>query len=111
MIAYAVYALSQGNPFGNVMIPFSIIGILNAWDDRKILQGGGTKGKERIATHLARMLGGLIATITAVLVVNVQADSGLLLLAVWLAPTIILVPVIFIWAYKIHAGTKRKGMD
>ena len=110
MIAYAVYSLSQGDAFGNVMIPFAIIGILNARDDRNVIKNGGVKGKDRIASHLSHMLGGLIATITAVIVVNFTATSAFLLIFMWLAPTIILVPVIFIWARKIKAGTKRKGM-
>ena len=72
--------------------------------------GEGARGKERIATHLARMLGGLIATITAVIVVNFRTDNVGLSVLSWLGPTIVLVPVIFYWARKIQSGTKRKGM-
>ena len=44
---------------------------------------GAVTGRKRIARHLTNMLAGTIATITAVLVVNVATDPS------WIAPFII----------------------
>lgn len=106
MIAYGIYTnFLLSEPFGTVIIVFGVIGILNAYNDFKYAQSGPPKGKLRIAEHLSRMLGGTIAAITAFFVVNLPPS-----LLVWLVPTAILTPVIFIWEKKIKGGVRRKGM-
>lgn len=106
MIGYGIYAnFIIGEPFGTVIIVFGVIGILNAWSDFNYARNGAPKGKARIAEHLSRMLGGTIAAITAFFVVNLPPT-----IIVWLLPTAVLTPIIFIWARKINAGVKRKGM-
>lgn len=102
---YSTYGL--GESFGIVIIVFGIIGLLNARVDWQILQEGGAKGKKRIAEHLARMLGGTIAAITAFVVINVEFEPAFV---VWLLPTAVLTPIIFIWSKKINSGVTRKGM-
>lgn len=108
MTAYGFYEtyVRQEN-FGIVIIAFGIIGVLNTWTDWQIIRKGGATGKLRIAEHLGKMLGGTIAAITAFLVVNIDFQPGIV---VWLLPTVLLVPVIFIWERKIKQGVKRKGM-
>lgn len=108
MILYGLYeSFVNGRSFAIVVIVFGIIGILNSFNDWKIIQRGGVKGKTRIAEHLSRMLGGTIATITAFLVVNVEFEPAFV---IWLAPTALLTPIIVIWVRKINAGVQRKGM-
>lgn len=107
MIAYGVYTnFVLSEPFGTVIIVFGVIGILNAYNDFKYARTGPPKGKQRIAEHLSRMLGGTIAAITAFFVVNLPPS-----LLVWLVPTIVLSPIIFIWSKKINSGIRRKGMQ
>ncbi len=108
MIAYGLYSqYIQGEGFGIVIMVFGIIGVMNAYTDWQIMRKGGATGKLRIAEHLGKMLGGTIAAITAFLVVNFEFEPAIV---VWLLPTFILTPIIFIWSRKINNGTKRKGM-
>lgn len=102
---FSTYALGQS--FGIVIIVFGVIGVLNAYGDWQIMRAGGAKGKLRIAEHLGKMLGGTIAAITAFLVINIDFEPSFV---VWLAPTVILTPIIVIWSRKVKAGVKRKGM-
>ena len=51
-------------------------------------------GKKRITRHLTNMMAGTIATVTAVLVVNVATDPVWI---AWIAPTVVISPFIFYW--------------
>lgn len=51
-------------------------------------------GGRRIARHLTNMLGGTIATITAVLVVNVETSPPWI---AWILPTVVITPLIIWW--------------
>jgi len=55
-------------------------------------------GKERISRHLTNMMGGTIAVITAVLVVNPPFEPEWIW---WVLPTVLITPVIFWWNFKI----------
>ena len=57
--------------------------------------------------HLTMMLAGLIATVTAFLVVNFTFDPVFVL---WLAPTVLITPVIMILSTKIGKETMPRGM-
>ena len=106
MIAYGIYGnFILGEPFGTIIIIFGVIGLLNSYNDFKHVRAGGLRGKARIAEHLSRMLGGTIAAVTAFFVVNLPPS-----LLVWLLPSIVLTPIIYIWANKINQGVRRKGM-
>ena len=64
------------------------------------------KSKLRIANHLQRMLGGTIATITAVLVQQLVPriqNNQIPEFVIWIGPTIVLTPLIFYWSKKILA--------
>lgn len=102
----ALYLWEQS--FGVVITVFGVIGVLNAWGDWQLARKGGAKGKVRIAEHLSKMLGGTIAAVTAFLVLNVEFEPAFV---VWLAPTVVLTPIIFIWSRKLNRGVKRKGMS
>jgi hypothetical protein len=84
--------------------------------DLRTLQQGGAKGPERIAKHLTMMLAGTIATITAFVVTNVPVRAADALqhlnlgFIVWLAPTVVITPIIIVWNRKIRAGKRPKGM-
>jgi hypothetical protein len=55
-------------------------------------------GKERLSRHLTNMMGGTIAVITAVLVVNVDLEPTWVW---WVLPTALITPVIFWWNVKV----------
>ena len=61
------------------------------------------KAKFRIANHLQRMLGGTIATITAVLVQQLVPRIQITQipeLIIWIGPTLVLTPLITYWSKK-----------
>lgn len=108
MIVYGAIMFRQSEGLTVILIIFGAIGGWAGWEDFSALRKGGLKGKERIAQHLNRMLGGTIATITAVVVTNFSFPAAPWLL--WLAPTFLITPIIVIWTRKIRAGVVRKGM-
>ena len=54
-------------------------------------------GKERIVSHLTNMMGGTIAVVTAVLVVNVDVEPVWIW---WVLPTALITPIILWWSRK-----------
>ena len=55
-------------------------------------------GGRRVARHLTNMLAGTIATVTAVLVVNVETNPSWI---AWILPTLVLTPFIVWWNVRI----------
>lgn len=102
VISGLVQVFSQ-SPMGWILVAFGSIGMQFAIRD--IRSWGKTEDfATRITNHLTHMLGGTIATVTAVLVQQVVPRLGQdnpFSVAVWLAPTIIITPLIFIWARKV----------
>lgn len=107
MLVWGIMAVSSGQSSGIIVIVFGVIGLLAVRDDLVRFRAGGVRGRERIAAHLGRMLGATIATLTAVLVVNVDIEPQLI---VWLGPTIVLLPVILWWERRLRAGVRPRGM-
>lgn len=87
-----------------ILLAFGSIGLTMALADWRDWARGPVTGKERIARHLGRMLGGTIATITAAGVVNLGFLPDLV---VWLGPTALITPVIFWWTARVMRGAVR----
>ena len=66
--------------------------------DFRSYKNNSATGKERISRHLTNMMGGTIAVITAVLVVNPPFEPEWVW---WVLPTVLITPVIFWWNFKI----------
>ena len=79
---------------------FGFIAIVLGLADTKSHRDRAATGKVRIAKHLTNMLGGTIAVVTAVLVVNVSMTPPWL---GWILPTILMLPVIIWWRRKVKA--------
>ena len=77
---------------------FGFIAIALGYTDYKTYKQQEATGNKRIARHLTNMLAGTIAVVTAVLVVNIDMEPQWL---PWILPTIILVPLIIWWNWKI----------
>ena len=116
MIIFGVFLLSRRDTNGITMIILGGIGAALSIADLRTLQEGGAKGPERIAKHLTMMLAGAIATITAFVVTNVPVRAADALqrlnlgFIVWLAPTVVITPIIIVWNKKIRAGKRPRGM-
>ena len=77
---------------------FGFIAIALGYTDYKTYKQQEATGNKRIARHLTNMLAGTIAVVTAVLVVNIDMEPQWL---PWILPTVILVPLIIWWNWKI----------
>ena len=107
MIIFGVFLLSRRNTNGITMIILGGIGAALSLSDIRTLQHGGAKGPQRIAQHLTMMLAGTIATITAFVVTNFTVQPAFIL---WLAPTVVITPIIIVWNRRIRAGKRPRGM-
>ena len=81
-----------------VLLVFGFLAVFLGYGDYKSYKDKTATGKERIAKHLTNMMGGTIAVITAVLVVNPPSDPEWIW---WLLPTVLIVPVIFWWNNRV----------
>lgn len=107
MVGYGIVLLAGGDMGGITMAVFGAIGAVLSGTGIRRLRSGALKGRRRIAAHLTNMLAATIAAVTAFVVTNVQADLSIL---PWLAPTVVITPIIVIWNRKILAGKRVKGM-
>ena len=81
-----------------VLLVFGFLAITLGYADFKSYKNNTATGKERISRHLTNMMGGTIAVITAVLVVNPPFEPEWVW---WVLPTILITPLIFWWNFKI----------
>ena len=85
----------------SMYIPLLVFGgfaIVLGYGDFKSHKNKTAIGKERIGKHLQNMIGGTIAVITAVLVVNVKIEPVWIW---WVLPTVLIVPVIIWYRIKV----------
>jgi uncharacterized membrane protein len=93
-MAYMFYAGGDAEGRWVILMVFGLIASILGIVDFVTLWTRTATGKHRIARHLTNMLSGTIATITAVLVVNVDTDPVWI---AWLAPTVVITPLITYW--------------
>ena len=80
------------------LIVFGILALFLGYGDFQTFKNQTAIGKERIAKHLTNKMGGTIAVVTAVLVVNPPANPEWVW---WILPTFLIRPVIFWWNKKV----------
>ena len=98
MWVLAVFYSIENNSQYITLAVFGFIAIALGYTDYKTYKQQEATGNKRIARHLTNMLAGTIAVVTAVLVVNVDMEPQWL---PWILPTVILVPVISWWNWKV----------
>ena len=110
MVGFGLLMIIGGNGLGWALIAFGFLGGTFGAQDFLISQKSQSH-LEKVKVHLARMLGGTIATVTALLVQQVSPllDSQISQVLMWLAPTIILTPLIAIWSARLSV-TKKYGL-
>lgn len=86
LIVIAILGLKNGNTFGIVPAVFGAICLNYARLDYLLFTGKKVLKTTWISNHITRMMGALIATYTAFLVVNVHIQQNWIL---WLLPTVI----------------------
>lgn len=107
MMVFGVFLLIRSNTNGVMMIVFGGIGAALSVADVRTLRAGGAQSPQRIARHLTMRLAGSIATVTAFVVTNFTVQPAFVL---WLAPTVVITPIIVSWNRRIRAGRKPRGM-
>lgn len=103
MVVLGIVQVRAGDMLGIVLLVFAGIGSALALQDLQHL-GGSTGKAQRTVLHLGRMIGAAIATVTAVLVVNVSLEPAWL---VWLAPTALGSPAIALWSRRVARSSGR----
>ena len=103
-ILAAIYFTNDNSQYidkiGNtiVLLVFGFLAVFLGYGDYKSYKDKTATGKERITKHLTNMMGGTIAVITAVLVVNPPSNPEWVW---WVLPTALITPVIFWWNVKV----------
>ena len=95
-ILAAIYFSNDKSQYIALLV-FGFLAVFLGYRDYKSHKDKTAAGKERIAKHLTNMMGGTIAVITAVLVVNPPSDPEWVW---WVLPTALRVPVIIWWNKK-----------
>ncbi len=102
MLVYGALLLGEGDGQWVTMLVFAVIAIALAAADavyfRRQTQRRKGGGRQRLQRHLTNMLAATIATVTAVMVVNVDMEPVWL---PWILPTFVVVPVIVWWNRRI----------
>ncbi len=100
-LATCVFMLTSGNV---ILIVFGVIfAFLAVSDGRDFLkkEANSLKSKRWLLVHITRMMSAYIATVTAFVVVNLgDIVPQQWNVAVWLAPTVLLTPLIMFWTRK-----------
>ncbi|MBK7357775.1 MAG: hypothetical protein IPI45_13480 [Saprospiraceae bacterium] len=95
LIAMGCYKMFLGNYFGIVHLVFGGFSCLFVYQDYINFKGRSSVQNYWLVTHLQRMIGSYIASVTAFIVVNNTFLPGYI---AWLLPTVLLVPLIIIWS-------------
>lgn len=104
------WTLSSGSGRSAVLIAFGALGLAFAGQDIVTFYRGPQLRFDWFYRHIARMLGGYIATVTAVSAVNL---TMLPTLVRWLWPTVIGTPLIVVWIrrYQRKFGEGKRPRD
>jgi uncharacterized membrane protein len=103
MIIYGLVMAITGAPMGWALVAFGGIGLQFAIEDIRNWSAERPFAA-RIQSHLQHMLGGTIATITAVLVQQIVprlGEGNPWAVVVWLSPTVIITPLIALWSRRV----------
>lgn len=96
-IGFGFYNFLNNNSFGIVFMVFGAVSMLFVYQDYINFTGKSKIKNYWLTTHIQRMVGSYIASVTAFIVVNNTILNSIL---AWLLPTFILVPLIIKWTRK-----------
>jgi len=96
--AWGLARLAIGDSLGVVMVVFGALGLAVGVADLRAFRAAASES--RLVSHLSRMVGAYIATVTAVSVVNLGTAPAVV---AWLWPTAVGVPLIWYWQAE-HGG-------
>ena len=109
MWGYAAVLAREGSSQWVTLTLFGFIALVLSLADVGLYRSGNVRGSRRISKHLTNMMAGTIATVTAVLVVNVDTNPVWL---GWILPTILISPMIAWWNVRIvRQGRNRAARN
>lgn len=97
-------ALTTGSARAFVLVAFGVLGLVFAGQDAFTFVRGPTVRFDWFYRHIARMLGGYIATVTAVSAVNLLFLPTVVR---WLWPTVVGTPLIVVWIRRYQQKFER----
>ena len=92
-----IFVINNNSQFITLIV-FGFLALFLGYGDFQTFKNQTAIGKERIAKHLTNMMGGTIAVVTAVLVVNPPSNPEWVW---WILPTVLITPIIFWWNKKV----------
>ncbi|WP_336517719.1 DUF2306 domain-containing protein [Pollutibacter soli] len=107
-MSFGIYKFSQNSLFGIVYVSFGFAALFFAWQDIRNFLNKSPIGNYWLTTHLQRMIGSYIASVTAFLVVNNNIIPGIV---AWLLPSVILVPLIVKWTWRYRMNKMYRNPD
>lgn len=96
-IVFGIYNLINNYTFGIVFLVFGFVSLRFVFQDYKNFNGESKFKNFGLVTHIQRMTGGFIASVTAFTVVNINFSPAFI---IWLLPSAVIVPFIIIWGKK-----------
>ena len=102
MWGYGAVLFLRGDSQWVTMAVFGFIAAALSATDLRHHRASPPLAPRRIARHLTNMLAGTIATVTAVVVVNVETNPAWL---AWILPTLVITPLIAWWNRRVLRGT------
>lgn len=105
MWGYAAVLARSGDSQWVTLTLFGLIALGLSLADARFYHAGNVRGATRISRHLTNMMAGTIATVTAVLVVNVDTNPVWL---GWILPTLLITPLIVWWNFRIARQGKNR---
>ncbi|MDZ7842135.1 MAG: hypothetical protein U5R46_15140 [Gammaproteobacteria bacterium] len=100
MIGFGAAMIFGSDLNGITLLVFGGLGLTLSWLDLDAYRKGEYTGKQRIASHLGMMLGATIAAVTAFVVTNFTLEPAFIL---WIAPTVVILPLITYWTRRVLA--------
>ena len=110
MWGYAIVAGLAGSGQWVTLLIFGAIAVVMSVVDGLYLNAGRSANRrpanhQRIQRHLTNMMAGTIATVTAVMVINVSIEPVWL---PWLLPTFVITPLIIWWNVRTVRAARRR---
>lgn len=101
LVLFGGYLLYKGQSFGIASVVFGFILTLRILADFRRFTRDNKDRKSWLYVHIGNMMGAYIAALTAFLVQNVHTDPAFI---VWIAPTLLISPLISITIRKFQKG-------
>ena len=105
MWGYAAVLMRGGSSQWITMILFGFIALALSIADVRFYRTTNVRSARRIARHFTNMMAGTIATVTAVVVVNVDTNPVWL---GWIMPTLLITPLIVWWNIRVARQRRNR---